>query len=94
VAVTDPTKPDIVLTIAARGVSARSWGQRTTMEFYDGVVLATTVPTVAVTRWVSMVLSVAPTEKSRRVVKPTDHDSALALGQGMPISLPCLLRIG
>ena len=58
VVVTDPAKADIVLTVAARGVSFASLGLRTTMEFYRGVVVADTVPTVGVTRWVSIVLSV------------------------------------
>lgn len=61
--VSDPLLADIVLTIAARGVSAESLGQRTTMQFYSGVALADTVPTVGVTRWVSMVLSVGTYRK-------------------------------
>jgi hypothetical protein len=62
-AVTDATKGDIVLTVAARGVSSESLGQRTTMQFYGGVALADTMPTVGVTRWVSMVLSVGTYRK-------------------------------
>lgn len=56
--INDPAKADVVLTVAARGTSAESLGQRTTMQFYRGVVMADTVPTVGVTRWVSVVLSV------------------------------------
>jgi hypothetical protein len=63
VVVTDPAKADIVLTVAARGVSLASLGQRTTMEFYRGVVVADTVPTVGVTRWVSIILSVGTYRK-------------------------------
>jgi len=54
---------DLVLTVAARGTSATDLGQRTTMKFYNGVLLADTVPTVGVTRWVSVILSVANYQK-------------------------------
>lgn len=54
----DPTGADITLTVAARGTSAAELGQRTSIQLYNGVLLADTVPTVGVTRWVSVVLSV------------------------------------
>lgn len=59
----DKEKADIVVTVAARGVSTESLGQRTTMQIYRGVVLADTVPTIGVTRWVSIVLSVGTYRK-------------------------------
>ena|ERR1051326_288488 len=63
VVVDDPAKADVSLIIATRGTNVVSLGQRTTMEFYRGVVLADTVPSVGVTRWVSMVLSVGTYKK-------------------------------
>lgn len=63
VAVSDPAKADIIVTVAARGISTASLGARTTMQVYNGVVIADTVPTVGVTRWVSMVLSVGTYRK-------------------------------
>lgn len=56
--VADPNDADIILTIVARGLSAESFGTRTTSRFYKGVVMSESVPIVGNTRWVSMVLSV------------------------------------
>src|SRR5215510_10473413 len=46
IVVDDPREADIALTVAARGTSYASLGQRTTLQIYNGVVLADTVPTV------------------------------------------------
>ena len=59
----DSAKSDVVVTIAARGTSAQALGSRTTMQIYRGVIIADSVPTVGVTRWVSIVLSVGTYRK-------------------------------
>jgi hypothetical protein len=56
--VDSPEHADVSAIIAARGESAATYGQRTTMQIYRGAVLADTVPTIGITRWVSMVISV------------------------------------
>lgn len=63
VVVKDREMADVVLTVAARGTSVESLGQRTSMVFFAGVVLADTVPSITVTRWVSMVFSVGTYKK-------------------------------
>ena len=63
VLVNNPDDADIALTVAARGTNSAAMGQRTTMEVYNGVVLANTVPTYGITRWVSLVLSVGQYSK-------------------------------
>src|SRR5439155_457002 len=49
--VTNPGNEDVELTVVARGTSAQAFGQRTTLEFYRGVVVADTIPNIGVTRW-------------------------------------------
>jgi hypothetical protein len=56
--VASPDDADVSAIIAARGISAATYGQRTTLRVYQGAVLVDTVPDVGVTRWVSMVISV------------------------------------
>lgn len=54
---------DVTITVVARGVNSQSLGQRTTMSAYNGVLVADTVPTSGVTRWVSIVLSTGTYKK-------------------------------
>lgn len=54
---------DVTVTVAARGENAQTLGQRTTMSSYFGVVVADSVPTVGVTRWVSIILTVGTYKK-------------------------------
>jgi len=78
VVVDNPEEADIGLTVGARGTSSVTLGQRTTAEFYRGVVLSETVPTVGVTRWVSIVLSVATYRKE--FVAWSTNQSRFSLG--------------
>jgi len=78
VLVAEPTKADMVLTVAARGTSVASFGTRTTMDFYRGVVLADTVPTAAITRWVSLVMEVG--SYRREFVTSSTNGSGWSLG--------------
>jgi hypothetical protein len=54
---------DVTIVIAGRGENAQSLGQRTTMRYYKGVAIADTVPTVGVTRWVSVILTIGTYKK-------------------------------
>ena len=74
----DPAQADLLLTVAARGTSTQELGSRTTMAVYRGVVTADTVPTVGVTRWVSIVLSVGTYRKE--FLTWTTNKSAFSLG--------------
>lgn len=54
---------DIVLTVVARGVGSRAYGQRITYkEYFDGATL-TREPMVAKTSWVSAIMEVGPYRK-------------------------------
>lgn len=74
----DPSKADIVMTIAARGVGSQAYGSRTTLSVYNGVAFANTVPNVANVRWVSAVLTVGDYRKEFTAWR--SNTSAFSLG--------------
>jgi hypothetical protein len=57
------TGEDVTVTVAKRGVNQETLGQRTTMSLYQNVVVAESVPTVGVTRWVSIIISAGTYKK-------------------------------
>ncbi len=61
--VADPAQADLILTVAARGVDAQSYGARTETSIYRNVVRSNTTPIVGMTRWISVVMTVGTYEK-------------------------------